>query len=158
MIGYLTRVKLVAFGGLAGWCAGYLAALPAEILIGLRDTHGEPQLLAQTMMLGLAVWGVWTLVLALGAWLIFAVPCVLIFQPAMLVRSRRLVLSLTALLAVVLAFLYLYPFRDHAASHLALSFFLYMPYGCFAVFFAIVTAWIYLRLVRRVLLSAEAIH
>jgi hypothetical protein len=145
MIGYLTRVKLVAYGGLAGWFAGFLAGVPAEVLIGLRDTRGDPRFLAEIVM-GLAVWAVWTMLLALGAWLIFAVPCVLVFPPALLVRFRTRVLLLTALLALVLAFTKLYPFRDHAASKLALSFVLYMPYGCFAVFFAVVTAWLYLRL------------
>lgn len=154
MITYFTRLKLVALGGLAGWFAGFLAALPAETLIGIRDTQGEPRLLAETMMMGLAVWGVWTLLLALAAWLIFAVPFVLILPPAMLVRFQRRVLLLTAVLSILLVLSRLYSFRDHAASQLALRFFLYMPYGCFAVFFAVVTAWLYLHLARRALLTA----
>jgi hypothetical protein len=154
MIGYLTRLKLIAYSGLAGWVAGFLVVSPLELLIGLRDSQGEPRLFTQTLMMGLAVWGVWTLVLAFAAWLMIAGPCVLIFQPAMLIRFRSRVLLLTALLSVVASFVKLIPFRDQATSKVILRFELFFQYGSFALSFAVVTAWLYLRLARRSLLSS----
>ena len=154
-ITYARRVEYIAIGGLAGWLAGFLAALPAEIFIGLRDVGSEPKLLAATLSMGLCIWAIWTLLLALAAWLIFALPCALIADPAWLVRFRTrmlIVIGLTALLAVVLK---LWSFRDPAASTHVLRFALYVPYGSFAVVFSVVTAWLYIRLARGRLLRSR---
>jgi len=151
MIGYRTRLKLVTFGGLAGWFTGFLAAIPAEVVTGVRDSQGEPRLLAATLVMGLTVWAVWTFLLAAAAWLLLAVPCVLIFPPAFLVRWQRRVVWLAGLSAVTLALLKTFPFRDYATSKLVTTFDLLMQYGLFAFFFAVVTPWLYLRLARRVL-------
>ena len=156
MIGYARRIEYIAIGGVAGWAAGFVAAIPAEVFIGLRDAGSEPRLLAATLSMGLGVWAVWTLLLAFAAWLIFAVPCVLIADPAWLIRFRaRLLLAIGAvsLLAVILK---LWSFQDHAASTPALRFILYVPYGCFAVVYAVVTAWIYIRLANSRMLAAQA--
>ena len=149
MIGYATRVKFIAIGGLAGWVAGFIAALPAEVFIGMRDAGGEPKLLAATLSMGLGVWAIWTLLLAVAAWLIFAVPCAMMASPEWLVRFRVRVLFGVGAVALLTVLIKLWSFQDRAASTATLRFILYVPYGCFAVVFSVVTAWLYVRLVRR---------
>jgi hypothetical protein len=150
------RLEYIAIGGLAGWVAGFIAALPAEIFIGLRDAGSEPKLLAATLYMGLGVWAIWTLLLAFAAWLIFAVPCALLADPEWLVRFRTRLLIATGLLALLTVVLKLWSYQDHAASTHVLRFTLYVPYGCFAVVFSVVTAWLYIRLARGRLLRSLA--
>lgn len=156
VITYARRLEYIAIGGIAGWVAGFIAALPAEIFIGLRDAGSEPKLLAATMYMGLGVWAVWTLLLAFAAWLIFAVPCALLADPEWLIRFRTRVLIATSLLALVTVVLKLWSFQDSAASTHFLRFTLDAPYGCFAVAFSVVTAWLYIRLTRRRLSRSPA--
>jgi hypothetical protein len=156
MIGYGTRVRFMAIGGLAGWLAGFIAALPAEIFIGMRDAGGEPKLLAATLSMGLGVWAIWTLLLAVAAWLIFAVPCALMASPEWMVRFRVRLLIGVGLVALLTVFIKLWSFQDRAASTAALRFILYVPYGCFAVVFSVVTAWLYMRLARGRLFPSPA--
>jgi hypothetical protein len=153
-VGYLKRLKLVAFGGLAGWLAGILVSLPAEILIGIRDVEGQPRLMAASLTMGIAVWIVWTLALAAAAWLIIAVPSVLIFTPGWLVRFRSRVLWFTAGSALCVCFIELFPFRDYATAKLDYSLQMFSQYGAFAIAFSVITAWLYIRLVQRIPVSA----
>jgi hypothetical protein len=150
---YLTRLKLVAYGGLAGWFAGWLASLPAEILIGIRDAEGQPKLMAANMTMGIAVWTVWTFYLAAAAWLVIAVPCVVVLSPAWLVRLRTRILWLTAFAALAVCFIKLFPFRDYATAKLAYTFQMFSQYGVFAMAFSVITAWLYIRLARHRLIS-----
>jgi hypothetical protein len=142
---YARRLWLVSLAGWMGWAAGFLASVPAMLVIGWRDSEHDPNIFAATIGSGLLVWACWTLVLGVAVWLLFAVPSALLLSPGFLIRHRLRVLLATALLTVLLLSLKLMPFQDYAASRTPLRFVLYMPYGAFALFFAVVTAWWYLR-------------
>jgi hypothetical protein len=136
-----------------GWLAGFLASAPAMMVTGWRDSERDPRVFATIIGFGLLAWGAWTLLLALGAWLLFALPAALFIPPAFLVRHRRAVLWITILATVAAVAQKMRSFQDLAASHVALRFVLYMPYGAFACFFAVITAWWYIRGLRRTALD-----
>jgi hypothetical protein len=69
----------------------------------------------------------------------------LLVSPVFLATHRRAALIFTTLFTLAVVAFKLYSFQDISASHLALRFVLYMPYGAFALLFAVATAWWYLR-------------
>ena len=144
-----TRLLLALRSGLYGWCAGLLASMPAELLVGWRDSQGDWRLFFAQTTAGLVAWSLWTLMLGAASWLIFAVPCVLLIPPKWLVRHRWWVLVITVVLSVRIVFMNLDPFQNFRRSRIPAHFALYMPYTSFASFFGIVTAWWYLHLVRK---------
>ena len=144
-IGFGRRIRLAAVAGLAGWFAGFVASLPAQILVGWRDTAGVLHPFAITLLEGLTVWAGWTLLLTALAWCLVVVPCVLVLPPGLLIRFRLRVMLAALLLAILLVFWRMYWFQDHGASRPALRFILYMPYGALALGFAVVTAGWYTR-------------
>ena len=144
-IGFSRKIRLAAAAGLAGWFAGYLLSMPAQVLVGWRDTAGALRPFALTLTEGLTVWAGWTLLLTGAAWCLIVVPCVLLLPPRLLIRFRLRVVLAAFLTAIVLVLWRMYWFRDPGASRLAFRFILYMPYGALALGFAVVTASWYIR-------------
>ena len=149
-VGFASRIRLAAAAGLAGWVTGFAVSMPAQILVGWRDTAGALQPFAITLLEGSAVWAAWTLLLTTGAWCLMVLPCVLLMPPSLLIRFRWHVVMLALVLAVGLVLWRMYWFQDHGASRPALRFILYMPYGSLALGFAVVTASWYIRGLTRV--------
>ena len=148
MIGYGGRLRQALAAGLMGWIAGFLASSPAMMIVGWRDSEHDPGTFFTTIGFGLLAWAAWTVLLGIGAWLLFALPSALLFPPSFLVRHRHLVLAATAIVCFAAVIEKMRVFQDYAASHVVMRFTLYLPYGLFAVFFAVITAWWYIRSLR----------
>jgi hypothetical protein len=142
---HMARLSRAAWSGLVGWLAGLLASAPAMMVIGWRDSEHDPKIFFATLGFGLLAWAGWTLLLVAASWLLFVLPIALLVPPAFLLRHRARVLLLTTFLALVVVFTKMYVYQDAAASRVILRFVLYMPYGALAVFFAVTTAWWYIR-------------
>jgi hypothetical protein len=146
-MGWRTRLGYAALSGLAGWALAQIATLPSNLLTALRDS--EPHRVGQTLMLGALVWACWTLILALVAWLLIAAPLVLAVRPDLLVRLRRYIVWGALLAASGATLSKIRSFHDPAASTAFLRFFEVVPYGTFAVVYAVGTASVYIALAKR---------
>ncbi|MGI8772359.1 MAG: hypothetical protein ACR2JE_13080 [Acidobacteriaceae bacterium] len=141
------RLAYAALSGLAGWALAQVATFPANLGTAVRDSEHHRML--ETLALGLFVWGGWTLALSLVAWLLIAVPLVLVIRPCLLVRLRGYILGGALLAAAAATLSKLRAFHDTSATTRFLQFFEMVPYGIFAAVFAVGTAWIYIALVSR---------
>lgn len=150
------RAGYAALSGLAGWLAGQLACLPVNLITAVRNSDGHPTVFVQTLLYGLLVWGVWTLLLATAAWVLVVLPLVMTIRPCLLVRLRFVVPVVAAAAAVALAATRPAMFRDAAAISFWHKFAQFIPYGAFAVSFTLVTAWMYILLSKRRLDRAES--
>jgi hypothetical protein len=148
-ISFASRIGYLALSGLAGWFAGQIATLPANLITAVRDSEGAPRLFLESIGLGLVAWGGWTLVLAGAALVFVALPIVLIVRPSLLVRFRVPIFWGAVGVAIFAVFSRLKGFRDPAATTRLLRFFEALPYGLFASVFAAVTAWVYISLAKR---------
>ncbi len=141
------RLAYAATSGLTAWALAQVATFPANLATALRDSEHHRTL--ETLGLGVFVWGAWTLALSMAAWLVIAVPLVLVLRPCLLVRLRRFILGGALLAAAGATLSKLRAFHDTAASTRFLQFFEMVPYFIFAAVFAAGTAWIYIALVSR---------
>ena len=155
-LGWRRRLGYAAVSGLTGWALAQIATLPSNLLTAMRDS--EPHRMGQTLMLGTLVWACWTLILALVAWLLIAAPLVLAVRPSLLVRLRRYILGGASLAAVGATLSKIRSFHDPAASTAFLRFFEIVPYGTFAVVYAVGTASVYIALAKRWLERHEEAH
>jgi hypothetical protein len=143
------RAGYAALSGLTGWFAGQIACLPVNLITAVRDTEGQPKLFVQTLFYGLLVWGSWTLLLAIAAWLLVVLPLVMTMRPCLLVRLRMVIPIAATVGALSLAATRPTMFRDESAVSFWHKFAQAIPYGAFAVSFTLVTAWMYILLSKR---------
>jgi uncharacterized membrane protein len=148
------RLAYVALSGLTGWALSQIATFPSNLATAVRNS--EPHRVAETLLLGLVVWGGWTLILSTVAWLLVAVPLVLAIRPSLLVRLRNFILGGALLAAIIATGSKIRAFHDTSATTRFLQFFEVVPYGTFAAVFAVGTAWIYIALVSRWLKAQSA--
>lgn len=143
------RLRYAAISGLLGWLAAQMVCLPINLIIAVRDTEGQARLFVETLGYGLLVWALWTLWLALIGWMVVALPLVMTIRPCLLVRLRgRLLLGSIALAAAVVE-IHWKDFRDAGARSILQRYALMLPYFCFVVSFALVTAATYIGLSKR---------
>lgn len=150
------RAGYAALSGISGWLVSQIACLPVNVIVAVRDTEGQPKLFVETLFYGLLAWGLWTLILAGVAWLLVVLPLVITIRPCLLVRSRWVVAIVATLGALSLAATRPTLFHDTSAVTFWHKFAQVIPYGMFAIFFTLVTAWMYIRLAKRRLDRAAA--
>lgn len=150
------RAGYAAWSGLSGWLAGQIVCFPVNLLTAARDSEGQSTVFAQTLLYGLLVWGVWTLLLATAAWLLVVLPLVMTMRPCLLVRLRMVVPFVAVAGALSLAATRPTLFHDAAAVSFFHKFAQMIPYGAFAISFTLVTAWMYILLIKRRLDRAES--
>jgi hypothetical protein len=150
------RVGYAALSGLTGWLAGQVMCLPVNLIVAVRDTEGQAKLFVQTLLYGLLVWGIWTLILATAAWVLVVLPLVMTMRPCLLVRLRFVIVIVATMIALSLTGMRPAMFRDMSAVSFFHKFAQVIPYGAFAISFTLVTAWMYILLSRRRLDRAES--
>jgi uncharacterized membrane protein len=141
------RLAYAALSGLTGWALSQIATFPSNLATAVRNS--EPHRVLETLLLGLVVWGGWTLILSTVAWLLVAVPLVLAIRPSLLVRVRSYILGGALVAAAIATGSKIRAFHDTSATTRFLQFFEMVPYGTFAAVFAVGTAWVYIALVGR---------
>jgi hypothetical protein len=143
------RAGYAALSGVSGWLAGQIVCLPVNLITAVRNSEGQPRLFVQTLLYGLLVWSVWTLFLAIAAWLLVVLPLVMTMRPCLVVRLRVILSIVATLGALSLSGLRPSMFRDSGAVSFFHKFALVIPYGAFAVSFTLVTTWMYILLSKR---------
>lgn len=154
--GYGRRIGYLALSGCAGWFASQIATLPSHLLTAVRLSEGEQRLFLQSIGLGLLAWGGWTMVLAFAGALFVALPLVLAVHPERMVRYRKSIFCVAAVAAIAISYWELRDFRDPTVATRFRRWFEVLPYGVFAVVFAVVTAWTYIFLAKRRLQAVNA--
>lgn len=149
------RAGFAALSGLSGWLVGQMVCLPVNLIIAVRDSEGQAKLFVQTLFYGLVAWGVWTMLLATTAWMLVVLPLVLTVRPCLLVRWRFAVPIVAVVAGLSLLGMRPTAFHDDSAIFFLHKYAQVIPYGAFAVSFALVMAWMYILLCKRRLDRAQ---
>jgi hypothetical protein len=150
------RAGFAALSGLSGWLVGQIVCLPVNLIIAVRDSEGQAKLFVQTLLYGLLAWGTWTMLLATTAWMLVVLPLVLTVRPCLLVRWRFAVPIVAMVAGLSLLGMRPTAFHDSSAISFLHKYAQVIPYGAFAVSFALVMAWMYILLCKRRLERAES--
>ncbi len=143
------RFGYAAVSGLSGWLAAQLLCLPFNLIIAVRNSDGQARLFVQTLGYGLLAWAGWTFWLALVAWTLVVLPLVLTIRPCLLVRLRGRILVVSLLVAAAVIGSQWHGFRDLAGVSIWQRYAVMMPYSCFGLTFAAVTAATYIQRCKR---------
>jgi hypothetical protein len=142
------RIRSLALAAVAGWLSGALITTPIQLVELVRNTAGDLRLMLVSLALGLILWGIWTLAIALVGLALAGLPIALWASPTWLLRHRVAIIAVSAAvgLAVPLA-------KFRAWDWLKPEPFYDLPliamYGIFASVFAAVTALLYLRMLQK---------
>jgi hypothetical protein len=150
------RAGFAALSGLSGWLVGQIVCLPVNLIIAVRDSEGQAKLFVQTLLYGLLAWGAWTMLLATTAWMLVVLPVVMTVRPCLLVRWRFVVPIAATVGGLSLVGAQPAAFRDSSAISFLHKYVQVIPYGAFALSFALVTAWMYILLCKRRLDRADS--
>jgi hypothetical protein len=150
------RAGFAALSGLSGWLVGQMVCLPVNLIIAVRDSEGQAKLFVQTLLYGLLAWGTWTMLLATTAWMLVVLPLVMTVRPCLLVRWRFAVPIVAVVAGLSLLGTQPTAFHDDSAISFLHKYAQVIPYGAFAVSFALVMAWMYILLCKRRLDRAES--
>jgi hypothetical protein len=148
-LGMGRRVGYAAVSALSAWLISQVVCLPFNLIVAVRDTEGQAKLFVETLLYGLAAWAGWTLLLSSVAWVVLVLPLVLTLRPCLLVRLRRWVLLLALLASVAAMISQWHAFLDMGGVNLYQRFRVMLPYGCFGLSYAGVTAAMYIQLSQR---------
>lgn len=118
--GWLARLQCGARALAAGWLAGVVATIPFEAEVARQYVNGNLHMLPRVLAEGMLVWTVFTLFMALAAWVPFVLPLVLLISPRHILRWRHFLVPVSPLLTVLamskrLNLLHAINFRSFAA-------------------------------------------
>jgi hypothetical protein len=148
--GWKMRLKYALLAAGAGWLAGWLVTLPFELSLARRYADGDARLLHDSLAIGLAVWGGFSLFMALAGFVPLVLPAFLLVPPRWLVRWRYVLIPaapLGAMVAIYKRMGFLHVYRLHHRQDLK-AFFFTAP-NFFVITFALVVVWVYVMLARR---------
>ena len=148
--GWRTRLKYGLLAAAAGWLAGWIITFPFELSVAWRYVDGNSRQLPVSLVKGLAVWGGFSLFMAMAGFAPVVLPVVLLIPPRWFVRWRLILIPgapLAAFLAIYrrMGLLNAYGFRNPGAIK---AFFFTAP-NFFVITFALVVVWVYVMLARR---------
>jgi len=142
--GWKTRLQYAWLAAAAAWLAGWLLTLPFELSLARRYADGNARLLHDSLATGLAVWGGFSLFMAMAGF----VPLVL--PPRWMVRLRWVLIPaapLGAMLAIYNRMGFLHVYHLHHRDELKVFFF--TAPNIFVLTFALGVVWVYVLLARR---------
>jgi hypothetical protein len=148
--GWRTRLKYGLLAAAAGWLAGWIIAFPFEYSTAWRYVDGNGRQLPVALVKGLAVWGGFSLFMAMAGFVPMVLPAFLLIPPRWFVRWRRILIPgapLAALLAIYRRMGFLNPYRFHHPQVIK-AFFFTAP-NFFVIAFALVVVWVYVMLASR---------
>jgi hypothetical protein len=148
--GWRVRLQYGLLAAAAAWLAGWIITIPFELSLAFRYVDGNDRQLPVSLVKGLAVWGGFSLFMALAGFVPLVLPAVLLVPPRWLVRWRRILIPGAPLAAGVaiyrrMGLLHPYNFRYR---HAIKAFFFTAP-NFFVITFALVVVWVYVMLARR---------
>lgn len=149
-----TRLKYGLLAAVAAWLGGWIITFPFELSLAWRYVDGNARQLPVSLAKGLAVWGGFSLFMAMAGFTPLMLPAVLLIPPGWIVRWRRVLIPGAPLAAIVaiyqrMGLLHAYRFRHPQAIR---AFFFTAP-NFFVVTFALVVMWVYVMLAKRRLQS-----
>jgi hypothetical protein len=147
--GWRTRLKYGLLAAAAAWFAGWIVIFPFELSLAWRYVDGNARQLPVSLVKGMAVWGGFSLFMAMAGFVPMVLPAVLLISPRWFVRWRRVLIPgapLAAILAIYqrMGLLNAYRFRHPQAIK---AFFFTAP-NFFVITFALVVVWVYVILAR----------
>jgi hypothetical protein len=145
------RLKYGALAAAAGWVAGWLVSFPFELALAWRYVDGHLRQLPGTLFEGLAVWAVFSLLMALAGFVPLLLPLVLLLSPGWIVLRRRWLIPaapLVATLAIDYRMGLLNPHHVRQHSEDLRGFFFTAP-NFFVITFALAAVWVYIVLAQR---------
>ncbi len=148
----LRRFRKAALAALIGWIAGWLAALPFQIVEAVRNAGTDFRLLASALGFALALWTLLTLAIALYSYCLFFLPILWLVSPEWFLRHRGLWIALSTIFGAALIAL-----RAHvwtAFNHDGVGFSNFWVWGTFATVFCLVTSTVYVRRLQSALAAA----
>jgi hypothetical protein len=148
--GWKTRLKYALLAAGTAWLAGWLITLPFELALARRYADGDARLLHDSLAKGLAVWGGFSLFMALAGFVPLVLPVFLLLPPRWMVRLRYVLIPaapLGALLAIYNRMGFLHAYRLHHRQELK-NFFFTAP-NIFVITFALAVVWVYVVLAQR---------
>ena len=118
--GWRTRLKYGLLAAAAAWLAGWIIAFPFEYSTAWRYVDGNSRQLPVALAKGLAVWGGFSLFMAMAGFVPLVLPAFLLIPPRWFVRWRLILIPgapLAAILAIYrrMGFLNAYRFRHPEA-------------------------------------------
>lgn len=137
------RFRKAALAALLGWVAGWLAALPFQVVEAIRNTGADVRLLVPALGFALALWTLLTLAIALYCYCLFFLPIVWLVAPSWFLRHRPLWITLSTLFGATLMAL-----RAHvwtAFNHDGVGFTNFWVWSIYAAVFCLATSAIYVR-------------
>jgi hypothetical protein len=155
--GWATRLKYGFLAAGAAWLSGWIITFPFELSLAWRYVDGNARQLPVSLVEGMAVWGGFSLFMAMAGFAPLVLPAVLLIPPRWFVRRRRILIPgapLAAILAIYqrMGLLHVYRFRHPEAIR---AFFFTAP-NFFVVTFALVVVWVYVMLAKRGLQSGTS--
>jgi hypothetical protein len=152
--GWKARLKYAWLAAAAAWLAGWLLTLPFELSLARRYADGNARLLHDSLATGLAVWGGFSLFMAMAGFVPLVLPAFLLIPPRWMVRLRWVLIPaapLGAMLAIYNRMGFLHVYHLHHRDELKVFFF--TAPNIFVVTFALAVVWVYVLLARRRLQS-----
>jgi hypothetical protein len=148
--GWKVRLKYALLAAGAAWFAGWLVTLPFELSLARRYADGDARLLHDSLARGLAVWGGFTLFMALAGFVPLVLPAFLLVPPRWMVRWRYVLIPaapLGAMLAIYkrMGLLHVYYLHHRQEPR---QFFVTAP-NFFVITFALTLVSVYVMLARR---------
>jgi hypothetical protein len=142
----LQRIAKAAIASLCGWIAGWIAALPFQIVEAVRNAGTEIHLLVSVLGFSIALWTLLSFAVAVYCYCLFLLPVVWLVSPSWFLNRRILWIALSTIFGVFLIAL-----RAHvwtAFDHDGVGFTNFWVWGVFATVFCLVTATAYTRFLR----------
>jgi hypothetical protein len=149
------RIGKAALATLFGWIAGWIAALPFQIVEAIRNAGTDVRLLISVMGFAIALWTLLTFAVAVYCYCLFLLPIVWLVSPSWFLRRRTLWIALSTLFGVLLI-----AFRAHvwtAFDHDGVGFTNFWVWGVFATLFCLVTSFFYVRFLRATQPAEDAV-
>ena len=123
-----------------------VATLPMQIVKIVANSFGGPVVLLRSLAEGALIWAMWGLAVAAGGWLFGLIPVILLVPENWLLRHLRTSLALAAVFAWI-AVLVEFQFWKLLLPYYTLAVRMFALYSLLLVVYAIVSAWVYLRLI-----------
>lgn len=139
------RLRLSGAALVLGWLAGLIATAPFQVLVAERNSEGVAPLFCQLLLLGMAVWAVWSFFFALLGWLFAAVPLAVLIRPAWLVRHSKWLVAASGLAALAAPSVKFQVWKA-LLPHEHIDKLNYRLYAVFFTAYAVVMSAVYIRL------------
>ena len=149
------RIGKAALATLFGWIAGWIAAMPFQIVEAIRNAGTDVRLLISVLGFAIALWTLLTFAVAVYCYCLFLLPIVWLVSPSWFLRRSTLWIALSTLFGVLLIAL-----RAHvwtAFDHDGVGFTNFWVWGVFATLFCLVTSFFYVRFLRATQPAEDAV-